>query len=212
MSGLPRGLEQAFGVAATELGFCSAAWLFVRELAGAGGDSLVEQLRDQLGRSFPVLHAVAEQWLEGWRQPALAPEQVAAACAGAATLLVVGVEADFLDALIPLLKGCRVMLLRYSSFGDVDWERLLSNYAGRVEPTDLASFQSWAGTRTAVLTMVYGADDHTAHVLPAWVRLMGEDVRTQFRAFIGWDVLRRPMYVYPRWLVAVPRADFTVIV
>lgn len=212
MSLLPRGLEQSFSVAAAELGFCSASWLFARELAQAGGDEMVRALRDELGRTFPVLDAVSAQWLDGMRAPLIDTSPLLAACAGATTLLVVGIEADFLDALLPVAGERRVVLLRYSNLGDVDWERVLANYAGSLGSTDLASFQRWAGTRTSVLTPVYGADDHAAHVQPAWLRLMGEDVRTQFRAFIGWDVLRRPMAVYPRWLVEVPRADFTVIV
>jgi hypothetical protein len=215
MSRLPRGLDQSFSVAAAELGFCSAAWLFARELAAAGGDDLVRALRDELGRLFPVLDAVVAQWLDGMRAPIIEATKVLRACAGANTLLVVGLEADFLDALLPEVPAFdvrRVVLLRYSSLGDVDWERVLANYEGRVDSTDLASFQRWAGTRTAVLTMAYGADAHSTHVRPAWLRLMGEDVRTQFRSFIGWDVLRRPMEVYPRWLVEVPTADFTEIV
>lgn len=212
MSLLPRGLEQSFSVAAAELGFCSAAWLFARELATAGGDDLVRALRDELGRTFPVLDAVSAQWLDGLRAPVIETSQVLAACTGATTLLIVGIEADFLDALLPVRGERRVVLLRYSNLGDVDWERVLANYAGRLDSTDLASFQRWAGTRTSVLTPVYGTDAHSAHVQPAWLRLIGEDVRTQFRSFIGWDVLRHPMTVYPRWLVEVPRADFTVIV
>lgn len=212
MSALPRGLHAAFGVAAGELGFCSAAWLFVRELAAAGGDDLVRALRDELGRDFPVLDAVASRFLAGQQAPAFDVAPVLAACAGASTILVSSLEADFLDALLPQLQPRRVVLLRYSGLGETDWERVLSNYDGQLESTDLASFQRWGGTRTAVLTMVYGADAHAAHVHPAWLRMSGEDVRTQFRCFIGWDVLRAPMTVYPRWLVEVPRADFTVIV
>lgn len=212
MSALPRGLDQSFAVAAAELGFCSAAWLFARELAEVGGDAMVRALRDELGRTFPVLDAVSAQWLDGLRAPIIETSHVLAACAGATTLLVVGLEADFLDALLPSLGDRSVVLLRYSNLGEVDWDRVLANYAGSLDSTDLASFQRWAGTRTSVLTPVYGADAHSAHVQPAWLRLIGEDVRTQFRSFVGWDVLRRPMAVYPRWLVEVPRADFTVIV
>lgn len=215
MSRLPRGLDQSFSVAAAELGFCSAAWLFVRELDAAGGDDAVRALRDELGRLFPVLDAVVAQWLDGRRAPIIDPAKVLRACEGATTLLVVGLEADFLDALLPEVSASElrnIVLLRYSSLGDVDWERVLANYEGCVVSTDLAAFQRWAGTRTAVLTMTYGADEHSAHVHPAWLRLMGEDVRTQFRSFIGWDVLRRPMEVYPRWLVEVPASDFTEVV
>ena len=212
MSELPRGLEQAFLVAASELGFCSAAWLFVQELAAAGGAPLVEQLRDELGRSFPVLDAVAAQWLDGLSWSAIDVAPIVAACAGAKTLLVVGLEARYLDALLPALPTLQIRLLRYSSMGDVDWDRILANYDARVRATDLGSFQQWAGTRTVVLTFLYGANDHAAHASPAWLRLMGEDVRAQFRSFVGWNILSRPMYVYPRWLVEVPRSDFTVLV
>lgn len=211
MSELPRGLEQAFLVAASELGFCSASWLFVREFAGAGGAPLVHQLRDELGRSFPVLDAVAAQWLAN--PTATAPDcaAVVAACRAAKRILVVGFEADCLDALLPQLPTQKFCLLRYSAVGDVDWDRILANYEDRVEATDLASFQQFAGTSSVVLTFLYGASEHAAHVSPAWLRLIGEDVRAQFRSFIGWNILPRPMYVYPRWLVEVPRSDFTVL-
>jgi hypothetical protein len=46
-------------------------------------------------------------------------------------------------------------------------------------------------------------------VLPAWVRATGEDVRTQFRSLLAWNVLQAPMFVYPRWLVEVDAASFT---
>jgi hypothetical protein len=212
MSKLPRGLEGAFAIAAGELGFASAAWLFVREVAAEGGDDLVRTLRDELGRAFPVLDAVAAHWLDGLRQEALDPEPIVAACAGATTVLIVGLEAGCLDALIPRLRGQRPVLLRHSLLADVDWERVQANYEGDLEIADLNTFQRWAGTRSVILTMVYGADGHSACVQSAWLRLNGEDVRTQFQAFIGWDVLRQPMFVYPRWLVEVPCADFTVIV
>lgn len=211
MTALPRGLEQAFGVAAAELGLCTAAWLFVRELGLVGGTPLVQEFRDNLGRSFPVLDAVAAQWLDGITAPVIDPLPVSAACAGCKTVLVVGFEADFFDKLLGQLPGVHFRLLRYSPFGVVDWERILANYDERVGLADLNDFQLWAGTRTVVLTFLYGADAHSVHTSPAWLRLVGEDVRAQFHSFIGWDVLGRPMYVYPRWLVEVPRSDFSVL-
>lgn len=211
MSQLSPALGQAFAVAASELGFCSAAWLFVRELSAAGGADQVRALRDALGRTYPVLDAVAAAWLDGDRAPVVAPADVAAQLAGAQTVLVVGIESDFLDALVPLLPDRRIALLSPGSLGDLAWERVLANYGGRVEPSDLLSFQRLAGSQTAIVCMVYGATEHGVHVPPIWLRLFGEDVRTQFRTFVGWDVLRRPMYVYPRWLVEVRRSDFTVI-
>lgn len=211
MSALPRGLEQAFMVAASELGFCSAAWLFVRELANAGGESLVQQLRDELGRTFPVLDAVAAQWLDGLVSTAIETGPIVSACQGATTLLIVGLETQHLDALLPQLPTVQIRLLRYSALGEVDWDRILANYDSRVQVTDLGSFQQWAGTRSVVLTFLYGTNEHAAHASPAWLRLMGDDVRAQFRSFIGWNVLQRPMYVYPRWLVEVPRSDFSVL-
>lgn len=205
---LPRGLEQAFTVAAGELGMCSAAWLYVRDVARVAGDAGVNGLRDALGRSFPVLDAIAEQWLAGKRAPDTNAEAVLAALAGTRDLVVIGLETDFLDALVPRLDGVRIALLKHSSF-EVDWERVLSNYAGRVELVDLERFQSRAGSRSALLTFAYGVHGSATHVPPAWLRVTGDDVRTQFRSLIAWDVLRAPMFVYPRWLVEVDAVTFT---
>lgn len=204
-------LEHAFRVAAGELGHVSAAWLFAREVAAELGEGGVEQLRDGLGRAYPVLDAVVGQWLSGARSPRLLADEVALACAGAARLLVVGVEARHLDALLPLLPAdTRVGLVRLGL--GVDWERVLANWGGRVEGTDLADFQRWAGARSALLTFAYGGAGGEVFVHPSWVRVHGPDVRTQFRSILAWDVLGAPLYVYPRWLVGVPPEQFSTLV
>ncbi|HYH98735.1 hypothetical protein [Hyalangium sp.] len=209
MTALPEGLEQSFTVAAGELGMACAAWLFVENVAREAGDAGVGALRDALGRPFPVLDAVAAQWLAGARALNTDPSRLLAAVEGSAGLVVVGLEAFFLDVLVARLPpDTRCALLCHSPF-DVDWERVLSNYGGRVEPVNLESFQAWAGPRSVLLTFAYGVGGHSANVLPAWVRATGEDVRTQFRALMAWDVLPAPMFVYPRWLVEVDAASFT---
>lgn len=204
-------LGQAFRVACAELGHCSAAWLFVREVALGAGAAGVEELRDGLGRAFPVLDAVARGWLEGKAEPALELEPVLAACQGADRVLIVGLEATHLDALVPRLEGARVGLLLESSFR-ADWERVLANFGGRVAGAGLADFQRWAGPRSVLLTFAYGVHGGRAQVAPAWVRVSGPDVRTQFRELVAWDVLAAPMFVYPRWLVNVPLDDFSRVV
>ncbi|NVJ03077.1 hypothetical protein HV824_33885 [Myxococcus sp. AM009] len=208
---LPQGMAQAFSVAAGELGMCCAAWLYVKDVARFAGDAGVSGLRDALGRSFPVLDAVAEKWLAGSREPHTDPGAVLGALAGTRQLVVVGLETEFLDALIPKLEGIRLALLRSSPF-EVDWERVLSNYAGRVELVEFERFQSWAGPRSTLLTFAYGVHGAGTHVMPAWLRVTGDDVRTQFRSLVAWDVLRAPMFVYPRWLVEVDAATFTELV
>ena len=52
----------------------------------------------------------------------------------------------------------------------------------------------------------------TAHVSPAWLRVIGGDARTQFRAIIGWEVLGGEMFVYPRWQMQTPVSDFSHLV
>lgn len=211
MTALGPSIGQAFPVAAGELGMASAAWLFVREVAGLRGDAGVAALRDLLGRTFPVLDAVASVWLEGRRAPDTDPSDVLAACAGAETVVVVGLETDFLDALVPRLGAARVALLAHGDFA-TDWDRVAANYGGRVTLTELSSFQRLAGKRSVLLTFVYGAQGDGTYVGSGWLRAAGPDVRTQFRDMVAWDVLRAPMYVYPRWLVGVPLADFSLVV
>jgi hypothetical protein len=205
---LPEGLDQAFAVAAGELGMCCAAWLYVERVARDGGDELVHALRDSLGRSYPVLDAIAEKWLQGTRSLSTDPAPVLAACEGAHQIVVIGVEAFFLDALLPRLGRTRCALLTHSSF-EVDWARVLANYGGRIEPVDLEHFQAWGGPSSVLLTFAYGGHGESTNVLPSWLRVTGEDVRTQFRSLIAWDVVRAPMFVYPRWLVEVSAATFT---
>lgn len=207
----PRPLERAFAVAASELGHASAAWLFTREVGAEAGPAGVEELRDGLGRAFPVLDAVARRWLGGTRDPAIDPGPVVAVCRGAARVLIVGVEAAPLDLLVPALGEARIGLVQHGD-GEVDWRRVLGNWSGRVEGTDLADFRRWSGARSVLLTFSYGGTDEALHVPPAWLRVHGPDVRTSFRALVAWDVLGTPMFVYPRWLVATPRDDFSHVI
>lgn len=205
-------LSHAFRVACGELGHCAAAWLFVREVAAAGGAESVEELRDGVGRTFPVLDAIAREWLEGARGPALRVEPVLEACAGADRLLVVGLEADHLDALVPRLPAAtRVGLLLQEGL-DADRERVLANWGGRVEGAGLDELLRWAGPGSVLATFGYGLHGGRVHVIPAWVRVSGPDVRTQFRTLLAWDVLEAPMFVYPRWLLGVPVEDFSHVV
>lgn len=208
MSGLPPGLEQSFSVAAGELGMCCAAWLFVGEVATRGGEQQVRTLRDELGRSYPVLDAVAERWLSGARSSEIDARALDAPLQGITGVVVVGLEAFFLDALVARRPSTRFALLTHGPF-DADWERVLSNYGGRVEAVDLDRFQRWGGPTSALLTFAYGIHGSATHVLPTWLRVIGEDVRAQFRNLIAWDVLRAPMFVYPRWLVKLETAGFT---
>lgn len=208
---LPPGIDQAFTIAAAELGMCSAAWLYVREVADARGPEGVEVLRERLGRTFPVLDAVGAVWLEGAREPTARTEAVRAALAGATRVVLVGLEAHFLDPLLPLLPGVEFALLRHATF-DVNWERVLANYGGRLRALDFDGFQAWAGSQSVLLTFAYGVHGAATHVIPSWLRVTGEDVRTQFRSLIAWDVLGAPMWVYPRWLVEVPQSAFTQVI
>lgn len=203
-------LEGAFRLASSELGMCSAAWLFVREAAAVGGERAVEDLRAGLGRAFPVLDAVAGRVLEGGARPSVDPVAVVAACAGVERLVVVGLEADHLDALAAALPDVRLSLLRHEH-DEVDWARVAANYPGAAL-VDLAGFQRESGRRSALVTFVYGALPERAFVHPVWLRAFGADVRTQFRVIVGWDVLGAPPAVYPRWLAETGAQDFSMLV
>ncbi len=139
-------------------------------------------------------------------------ERAAAALEGARRVVIVGLESDFLDALVPRLTAVELGLVTVSNGLDPDWRRVLANYDGRIAPVDLADIQRWSGRHSALLTFVYGADEDHAHVVPAWLRVSGPDVRTQFRTLAGWDVLGAPMSLFPRWLVPASRADFSQLV
>lgn len=206
MSVLPGGLGDAFLTAATELGMCSAAWLFAREAEAVGQEHLLA-LRDALGRAFPVLDAVVAARLEGAEPPAPSADALAQ-LQRYKRVVVVGVEATHLDALVAH-RGEQKLALLTEAQVPTDWGRVLSNFGGAVEGVDLAGFQRWAGPHSALLTFAYGVGPSTAHVPPLWLRVAGDDVRTQFGALLAWDVLHHPMYVYPRWLVEVALDGFT---
>jgi hypothetical protein len=210
VTSLPRGLRSAFHVAVSELGMCTAAWLFVEEVAAEGGRSLVSELRRELGADWPVLDAVAAMHLEGRQRPDPDVRRLGPILEGAAQLVCVGLEAAWLDALVAE-TSTPVAVVRHSVF-DPDWERVAANYGDRVTFEGLGTFQRLAGPRTVLLTYAYGADDVTTHVLPAWVRVSGEDVRTQFRDLVAWEVLHHPFETWPRWLVGVPTRQFTSVV
>lgn len=204
-------IEQAFRLAAAELGMCDAAWRFAAQLSSAGGPGVVEQVRDGLGRTFPVLDAVFARHLGGMADPTGDAAAAREACAGLKRLVVVGVEARWLDALLRALPGVEVGVLFPAALPG-DTARVLSNLPPSVQHVTLDSFQRLAGPKSGLLTFVYGATPQSAFVLPEWVRAQGPDVRAQFRSFIGWAILDSPPDVYPRWLVEVPASSFTALV
>lgn len=204
MSGLV-GLSAAFRRCVGELGMWSASVLFVRTAARRGGAEAVEQLREALGVEFPVLEVVATQPTT----PLLALDAVVDRCAGLDRLLVVGLEAECLEPLLDRLPaGLQVRLLLDTTF-PVDEARLDAGWGARLTRTDLASFQRFAGSRSAMLTAIYGCDGYRAVVPRVWMRCHGDDVRTQFARLIGWNVLGGPMSRYPRWLTETEVSDFT---
>ena len=206
---LPPGLDQAFAAVAGELGMASAAWIFVRAVARCTGDPGVVALAEGAGAAFPVLEAVARSWLGGLREPSLDPRPALEAVGKATRLVIVGVEASYLDALVERLDpAVKVAMVAHSPF-PVDWDRALDNYGDRVERVDLDTFQNWAGGKSALLTFAYGREDSRTAIAPLWLRACGADVRSQFRALVAWNVLATPLQFYPRWLVEVEADTFT---
>lgn len=206
----PEVLDQAFRLAAGELGMCDAAWRFADEVEAEGGPGLLEAVRDVLGTSFPVLDAVFLRRLESQR-PTVETRAVLAACEGLKRLVVVGLEARWLDALIGALPEVELAVLPSAALV-ADAARVAANLPSRVELIGLDRFQRLAGPRSGLLTFVYGVASSSAFVLPEWVRCQGADVRAQFRSFIGWNLLGSPPEVYPRWLVETSSDVFTHLV
>jgi hypothetical protein len=201
--------QQAFRLAASELGMASAAWLFVRETAAVAQDAGVAALRDELGRAWPVLDAVCAGWLAGVHAPPLALDPVLPLLHSAARLVLVGHEALWVDALLQALPPTVRVGLVLEGDPQTHWPRVLANHGERVEALSLANFQSWAGPRSVLLTFVYGATASQVFVLPAWLRATGPDVRMQFRSLLGWRILDVPLEIYPRWLVAADAHTLT---
>lgn len=209
---LPASAPAAFRLAAAELGMCSAARMFVAELLDAGGAALLEEAREELGAEFPVLDLLAAEALEGRPPEAIDARPVARALRSPAAVLVAGLEAFYLDALVGLLPGARVGLVLGEGGLPGDERRILANFGERVEEVRVGDVQRWAGNRSALLTFVYGAHASSAYVAPVWLRVAGSDVRTQFRTLVGWDVLGQPTSLYPRWFVETSSEPFSRVV
>jgi hypothetical protein len=207
-----RGLGSAFELASAELGFVTASWLFVDEVAKIAGRPGVVALREELGATFSVLDFVAGEWLEGKRTRAIHTTSIVGALEGARRVLVVGLETAHLDALARDLEPAVSLGLVAYRLQRVDWDRVLDNYRGRIEAVDVGSFQAWAGARSAIVTFVYGTRGPVVNVLSAFLRVVGSDVRTQFRDIIGWNVIARPPEVYPRYLVEAASHELTELV
>ena len=204
--------DPAFTLAAAELGMATSAWLFAEEIHAIEGSEGVALLGDRLGRKWPVLDAICAAWLDGARPPKVCVQPLIDRLQGFRRLLIVGLEAHWLDPLLAQLPhSLRLGLLRHSELLP-DWERVASNLPSRVEFVDLANFQSWAGARSALLSFVYGCSNTSQDELfttTSWARVAGPDMRTQFRDLFAWDVLGVPLRLYPRWLVAVTPDQFT---
>jgi hypothetical protein len=210
---LPRGLAAGFLVAAAELGMASAARLFVGEVGELRGGEGVAALRDALGRDYPVVDFVASAWLDGRPLDAPDPAPVVAALGPVRRVLVVGVEADALDRLVAALPRDVALGLAVGGGGlEPDASRVAANHPGRLEVVALGGWTRWAGARSGLVTFVYGCDGQAAFVVPAYLRLVGPDVRTAFRSLVGWDVLGGVPRLHPRFLAGAAPSDFSAIV
>ena len=209
---LPRGLGDSFQLAAAELGMVTASWLFVREIADSAGADAVPALRDELGRTYPVLDAVAQAWIDGIRAPVVTTDPVLDACRGATRVVVVGLETTFLDALERRFPAEVQLVLLEESALEPDWQRVRANFGRRVAGTTLSGFQRHGGRSSVLLTFGYGSTAAGVYVAPAWLRVIGGDVRTQFRSIVLWQTLPKAPFVFPRWLVDAPVEDFTDVV
>ena len=123
--------------------------------------------------------------------------------------LGVGLDAAFADALVDGIGDrAKVAIVAHSMF-DVNWDRVLDNFGGRVERVDLDSFQRWGGAKSALVTFAYGREGARTAVDPLWHRALGPDVRAQFRSLVAWDILGVPLQLYPRWLTEADAESFT---
>jgi hypothetical protein len=209
---LPASLEVAYATVVGELGMASAAWILVEEVVRDAGEEGAHELASRLGAQYPVLDAIAAAWLQGARPPKVEVAGVLQAARGVEDLVIVGLETRYLDALAAAAPPeMRLWLIASRPF-TTDWDRVLSNYGGRVGLLPLDEFQRAAGPRSALLGFVYGMHAGRAHVPLLWARVLGEDVRSQFRSLIGWDVLGSPMNRYPRWLTEIDAGDLTELV
>jgi hypothetical protein len=171
----------------------------------------VAEVVSVLGETYPVFDVVASRALEVRAVPPLDAAPVAAALRSLSRLVVVGIEADCLDALVPRLPGVRVGVVPDLTH-DADLARVVANLGRRVELLDLGGFQRWAGRSAGLLTVVYGADGFRATVCQAWLRAHGPDVRGRFRTIAGWNVLGPRMDAYPRWLGETDASELSPLV
>lgn len=209
---LPASAPAAFRLAVAELGMCSAARLFAAELFAAGGAPLLAEARDQVGPDYPIFDVVASETLEGRPPRPVDAAAVVRALGSAQRVLVIGIEAYFLDALVPALSSAKIGLVLGEGGLEGERRRMLANFGDRVEDVALGEVLRWAGRKSALLTFVYGTASTSAYVAPVWLRVAGPDVRPQFRTIVGWDVLGRPPTLYPRWLVEAPLEPFSCVV
>lgn len=207
----PPSLVDAFTVCAGELGQFSASRLFLEQLLVEPDAALVADVVDVLGAAFPVFDVVAGAGFKRRGLPQLNVEPVVAALEGLSRLVIVGLETDCLDALLPLVPQVRIGLIADTAF-ELDLDRVLANFRGRVEPLDLADFQRWSGRSSGILTTLYGADEFRAATCSVWPRVHGADMRTRFRTILGWNVLGPRMESYPRWLAEIGTENFSTVV
>jgi hypothetical protein len=194
-------LGSAFQMAAAELGFATASRVFLEQ---AETPDAAARLVNELGGDFPVFGSVFNQQ----RAAPLPQPQVQALdplLSRVSRLVVVGLEAAWMDALVGLDLEIGWVPPEHP---EGDEQRVLRNWGRKVKR--VRTLSRWAGEDAALLTFSYGALGQRLAVRPAWLRVYGPDVRAWFRHLIAWEVVGRPLVRYPRWMVGVPRTDFTV--
>jgi hypothetical protein len=190
----------------------SASRLFAAQLLDEPDPRVVAEVVELLGDRYPVFDAVAHSVLSARSLPPIDAAPVMHALSGLARLVVIGMEAVCLDALLERAPNELRIALVPDVLEGANLSRVAANYSGAVEFLGLDTFQGWAGRRSALLTTVYGSDGFQATVCQAWLRAHGPDVRSRFRSIIGWNVLGPKMAAHPRWLGDTSADEFAPLV
>ena len=204
---------QSVRFASGELGPLSASSIALGAMLDANDDELLRIALAEHQRELAVLDSIVRAGLT----PCHLLERVSGCLAklseeidAARTVVVLGVEALFLDELVDRFPDKEVFIVPHD--GCVDLLRVSSNLPPSAQLTDLQTFMSFAGGRSLLLAPVFGTVFRETFTHFVTARAIGKDVSERFCGVIAVDLLGTQFGVFPKDLVQVPTSDFTALV
>ncbi|SLM32795.1 hypothetical protein MTBBW1_80138 [Desulfamplus magnetovallimortis] len=186
----PRVILRTIESAISELGTFSTALILQDTVSKITGDSEAFDLAETLSETFPMYGELIATGNDPDDIKNFIKENtkyLAETLKGFTSIVVVGIEAVILDQLARHLPDSIIYIVPHT--GNMDAERVLSNFPANVRLIDLRDLMPLGGVRSVLISYIFCPMGDDSFVYPVTFRAVGPDIRSAYNQIIGLNML-----------------------